>query len=67
MLHYIDVHLRFIIPPILLLGVVYGPVIDRRDKIKIAWLMFMATLYTTPWDNVSRSTAWAESLEGGYP
>ncbi|KAK4687048.1 15-cis-phytoene synthase / lycopene beta-cyclase, partial [Tremellales sp. Uapishka_1] len=57
MLTYIQVHLHFILPPILLLYLIYRPLFGRRDVLKISWLCLMATLYTTPWDNfiISRS------------
>lgn len=38
-------HLIFVIPPILLLGYLYGPLFGRRDGIKVGWLMFMASTH----------------------
>ncbi|WVF71972.1 hypothetical protein IAT40_006782 [Kwoniella sp. CBS 6097] len=51
MLTYIQIHLYLVIPPILLLGAIYGPLIGRREILKILWLGLMATIWTTPWDN----------------
>ncbi|KAK8869624.1 hypothetical protein IAR55_000191 [Kwoniella newhampshirensis] len=51
MLTYIQIHLYYVIPPIITLGLLYGPLIGRRDIIKVLWLGLMATLWTTPWDN----------------
>ncbi|ORY28280.1 Squalene/phytoene synthase-domain-containing protein [Naematelia encephala] len=51
MLRYIQIHLYFLLPPIVLLGFLYRPLFGRRDVLKILWLSFMATIYTTPWDN----------------
>ncbi|ORX33738.1 Squalene/phytoene synthase-domain-containing protein [Kockovaella imperatae] len=48
---YRQVLLYFLIPPILVFGALYRPLLGRRDVIKILWLAFMATLWTTPWDN----------------
>ncbi|WWD09933.1 hypothetical protein V865_008063 [Kwoniella europaea PYCC6329] len=51
MFTYIQIHLYFIIPPIILLGLIYHPLIGRREILKFLWLGFMATVWTTPWDN----------------
>ncbi|WWC89764.1 uncharacterized protein L201_004690 [Kwoniella dendrophila CBS 6074] len=51
MFTYIQIHLYFIIPPILLLTLLYFPVLGRREMLKFLWLGFMATIWTTPWDN----------------
>ena len=68
-----DRHLSALLPVLVALGLVYWPVLGRRDALKMLWLCFMvryiivrrdtarrpdelnyqATLYTTPWDNVS--------------
>nr|XP_018263642.1 uncharacterized protein I303_03513 [Kwoniella dejecticola CBS 10117]OBR85800.1 hypothetical protein I303_03513 [Kwoniella dejecticola CBS 10117] len=48
---YMQIHLYFIIPPIFLLWSIYRPLIGRREVIKLLWLGFMATIWTTPWDN----------------
>ncbi|WWC69263.1 uncharacterized protein I206_103201 [Kwoniella pini CBS 10737] len=48
---YMQIHLYFIIPPIILLWLIYRPLIGRREIIKFLWLGFMATIWTTPWDN----------------
>ncbi|WRT67324.1 uncharacterized protein IL334_004294 [Kwoniella shivajii] len=51
MFNYMQIHLYFIIPPIVLLGLIYHPLIGRREILKFIWLGFMATIWTTPWDN----------------
>ncbi|WVW82877.1 hypothetical protein I302_104889 [Kwoniella bestiolae CBS 10118] len=51
MFTYMQIHLYFVIPPIILLGLVYHPLIGRREVLKVLWLGFMATIWTTPWDN----------------
>ncbi|WVR05382.1 hypothetical protein IAU60_002396 [Kwoniella sp. DSM 27419] len=51
MLTYLQVHQYLVIPPIVILGTAYWPLLGRREAIKFLWLGFMATLWTTPWDN----------------
>ncbi|WVQ98941.1 hypothetical protein IAU59_006073 [Kwoniella sp. CBS 9459] len=51
MLTYMQIHLYFVLPPILLLGAIYAPLIGRREVLKVLWLGLMATIWTTPWDN----------------
>ncbi|KAL7424199.1 hypothetical protein Q5752_001785 [Cryptotrichosporon argae] len=59
-MRYCFILLYLLVPPILGVYAVYRPLFGRRDALKILWLMFVATLYTTPWDNfIIASGGWS--------
>jgi len=55
-LTYLEFHLAFVLPPILVLGTLlyYRENVwsDRRAMSGLAVLLFLAFVYTTPWDNL---------------
>ncbi|GAO49306.1 hypothetical protein G7K_3457-t1 [Saitoella complicata NRRL Y-17804] len=50
-LTYFQVHLLFTLPPLLLLQLLYQPLRTPQDTIKWSFLILIAVIYTTPWDN----------------
>lgn len=44
-------HLKYTIPPALLLTLIYRPLFSRLDLYKIGFLISIAVLSTTPWDS----------------
>lgn len=50
-LTYLQVHIFYNIPPLILLVLLYRPFSTKGDLRKILFLVTIAVLYTTPWDN----------------
>jgi lycopene beta-cyclase len=64
-LTYLQFHLVFILPPLLLLGWRVGrtfPALGRRAPVALPLILLVAFVYTTPWDNY---LVWKEVW--GYP
>ncbi|KAJ6635851.1 Bifunctional lycopene cyclase/phytoene synthase [Pseudolycoriella hygida] len=51
MLTYMEVHLYYTLPPIIVLYLIARPLISTFDRIKIITICALALIYTTPWDN----------------
>lgn len=51
MLTYIDVHLKYTLPVIGVLSLITRPFINRPEIFKIVFIVVIALVYTTPWDN----------------
>ncbi|PNS19579.1 GPI mannosyltransferase 1 [Sphaceloma murrayae] len=57
---YAWVHLKFNIPPAILLTFLYRPLLTRLDVYRIAFLVSIAVVYTTPWDSyLIRNAIWS--------
>lgn len=50
-LTYLQVHAYYNIPPLILLALLYKPFTTAGDLRKFLFLVVIAVLYTTPWDN----------------
>lgn len=50
-LTYLQVHIFYNIPPLVLFWLLYRPLSTRGDVRKYVFLVSIAVLYTTPWDN----------------
>ncbi|KAF8246616.1 Lycopene beta-cyclase [Wilcoxina mikolae CBS 423.85] len=61
-LEYLLVHLKYTIPPALLLTLLFRPLQTRLDTYRIAFLLTISVLSTIPWDsNLIANNVW------GYP
>ncbi|KAJ3412346.1 hypothetical protein HDV05_000943 [Chytridiales sp. JEL 0842] len=59
MLTYLQVHLFYTLPPLLLLTLLFKPFIHPHHLYSIALLTLIAFIYTTPWDNyIIANGAW---------
>ena len=59
MLTYIQVHLQYTLPALLLLYLILHPFLGRREKQKLLLLSIISLLYTYPWDSyIIHSSAW---------
>ncbi|TKX23806.1 bifunctional lycopene cyclase/phytoene synthase [Elsinoe australis] len=57
---YAWVHLKFNIPPALLLTFLYRPLLTRLDVYRVIFLVTIAVVYTTPWDSyLIRNSIWS--------
>ncbi|KAF4553201.1 Squalene/phytoene synthase-like protein 2 [Elsinoe fawcettii] len=57
---YAWVHLKFNIPPALVLTFLYRPLLTRLDVYRILFLITIAVVYTTPWDSyLIRNSIWS--------
>ncbi|KHJ33568.1 putative phytoene synthase lycopene cyclase [Erysiphe necator] len=50
-LDYALVHIKFTIPPAILLTLFYRPILNRLDVYKILFLILIAVISATPWDS----------------
>lgn len=50
-LTYLQVHIFYNIPPLVLFGLLYRPFSTKGDLRKFLFLVTIAVAYTTPWDN----------------
>ncbi|EXJ85526.1 hypothetical protein A1O1_05890 [Capronia coronata CBS 617.96] len=51
MYDYAQVHVKYTIPPAIVLTIVLAPLFTRRDIFKICFLLVVAVAYTIPWDS----------------
>ncbi|ORY86316.1 PIG-M-domain-containing protein [Protomyces lactucae-debilis] len=59
MLTYLQVHVYYNVPPLILLFLLHRPLATSRDWRKYLFLCVIAVLYTTPWDNwIIYNKAW---------
>ncbi|KAK8185225.1 Lycopene beta-cyclase [Phyllosticta capitalensis] len=57
---YALVHLKYTIPPAIVLSLIYRPLLTRLDLYKIAFLVAIAVLSTIPWDSyLIRTNVWS--------
>ncbi|EGD87670.1 hypothetical protein H112_04137 [Trichophyton rubrum D6] len=59
-LDYLMVHVKYNIPPALLLTILYKPFFTRLEVYKIVFLCTIAVIWTTPWDSyLIRTRIWS--------
>ncbi|KAK8155188.1 Squalene/phytoene synthase-domain-containing protein [Phyllosticta citrichinensis] len=57
---YALVHLKYTIPPAIVLSIAYRPLLTRLDLYRIAFLVVIAVLSTIPWDSyLIRTRVWS--------
>lgn len=56
---YALVHVKYTIPPTIILSLIYRPLLTKLDIYKIAFLITIAVVSTTPWDSyLIRNRVW---------